>query len=125
MVVRKAEMLPIECIVRGYISGSAWAEYKRSGTMHGQVAPDGHAASPSSCRNPFSLLSTKATVGHDENISFEAAADLVGDRPAWAAREICLEAYRLGVGAGLRAAASSLRTPSSSSVFIDGEACHM
>jgi phosphoribosylaminoimidazole-succinocarboxamide synthase len=95
MVVRKAEMLPIECIVRGYLSGSAWAEYKRSGTMHGQSLPAGLLQSQQ-LPQPVFTPSTKATVGHDENISFEQAADLVGTKTASAAREICLEAYRAG-----------------------------
>jgi phosphoribosylaminoimidazole-succinocarboxamide synthase len=95
MLVRKAEMLPIECIVRGYLSGSAWAEYKRSGTMHGQPLPAGMLQSQQ-LPEPVFTPSTKATVGHDQNISFEDAADLVGDKVATAAREICLEAYRLG-----------------------------
>jgi phosphoribosylaminoimidazole-succinocarboxamide synthase len=95
MLVRKAEMLPIECIVRGYLSGSAWAEYKRSGTMHGQDLPAGMSQSQQ-LPEPVFTPSTKATVGHDENISFQGAAELVGDKVASAAREICLEAYRLG-----------------------------
>jgi phosphoribosylaminoimidazole-succinocarboxamide synthase len=95
MVVRRAEMLPIECIVRGYLSGSAWAEYKRSGTMHGQALPAGLAQSDK-LPEPVFTPSTKATVGHDENISFEEASRLVGDKMASAAREICLEAYRRG-----------------------------
>jgi phosphoribosylaminoimidazole-succinocarboxamide synthase len=95
MVVRKADMLPIECIVRGYLSGSAWAEYKRSGTMHGQALPAGLRQSEK-LPEPVFTPSTKATSGHDENISFEEAARLVGDKVASAAREISLEAYRLG-----------------------------
>jgi phosphoribosylaminoimidazole-succinocarboxamide synthase len=95
MVVRKAEMLPIECIVRGYLSGSAWAEYKRSGTMHGEALPPGMLQSQQ-LPEPVFTPSTKATVGHDENISFDMAADLVGDKVASAAREISLEAYRVG-----------------------------
>lgn len=95
MVVRRAEMLPIECIVRGYLSGSAWAEYKRSGTMHGQPLPAGMSQSQQ-LPEPVFTPSTKATVGHDENISFDEAASLVGDKLASGAREICLEAYRSG-----------------------------
>jgi phosphoribosylaminoimidazole-succinocarboxamide synthase len=95
MVVRRAEMLPIECIVRGYLSGSAWAEYRRSGTMHGEPLPAGLAQSEK-LPEPVFTPSTKATVGHDENISFEDAARLVGDKLASAAREISLEAYRAG-----------------------------
>ncbi len=95
MVVRRAEMLPIECIVRGYLSGSAWAEYRRSGTMHGEPLPAGLAQSEK-LPEPVFTPSTKATVGHDENISFEDAVRLVGDKLASAAREISLEAYRWG-----------------------------
>jgi phosphoribosylaminoimidazole-succinocarboxamide synthase len=95
MLVRRAHMLPIECIVRGYLSGSAWAEYKRSGTMHGQELPAGLVQSQQ-LPEPVFTPSTKATEGHDENISFEQAAEIVGDKIAWAAREISLEAYRSG-----------------------------
>ena len=77
MVVRKAEMLPVECIVRGYLSGSAWAEYRKSQTMHGQQLPAGLRQSER-LPEPVFTPSTKATSGHDENISFTAAADLVG-----------------------------------------------
>jgi phosphoribosylaminoimidazole-succinocarboxamide synthase len=95
MVVRKASMLPIECVVRGYLSGSAWAEYRRSGTMHGQPLPAGMRQSER-LPEPVFTPSTKATVGHDENISFDAAADLVGVATAKLAQEISLEAYRRG-----------------------------
>jgi phosphoribosylaminoimidazole-succinocarboxamide synthase len=95
MVVRKADMLPIECVVRGYLSGSAWAEYRRSGTMHGTPLPPGLSQSDR-LPEPVFTPSTKATVGHDENISFEQAADLVGEATAKLAREISLEAYRRG-----------------------------
>ncbi|HUB71844.1 MAG TPA: phosphoribosylaminoimidazolesuccinocarboxamide synthase [Acidimicrobiales bacterium] len=95
MVVRKAQMLPLECIVRGYLSGSAWEEYKRAGTMHGKSLPAGMQQSDK-LPEPVFTPSTKATSGHDENISFEAASDLVGDKLAAAAREISLEAYRTG-----------------------------
>ena len=95
MVVRRAEMLPIECIVRGYLSGSAWAEYRRSGTMHGEPLPAGMLQSQQ-LPGPVFTPSTKAAVGHDENISFDEAARLVGDKMASAAREISLEAYRRG-----------------------------
>jgi phosphoribosylaminoimidazole-succinocarboxamide synthase len=95
MVVRKAEMLPIECIVRGYLSGSAWAEYKRSGTMHGSPLPSGLRQSEQ-LPEPVFTPSTKAAEGHDENISFSAAVDLVGLDLATEARRISLEAYRVG-----------------------------
>lgn len=95
MVVRKADMLPIECVVRGYLSGSAWAEYRRSGTMHGTPLPEGLSQS-ARLPEPVFTPSTKATVGHDENISFQQAADLVGEATAKLAQEISLEAYRRG-----------------------------
>lgn len=95
MVVRKAEMLPIECIVRGYLSGSAWAEYRQSGTMHGQRLPAGLRQSD---RLPEAVFtpSTKAVAGHDQNISFDQAVNLVGRETAEAARRICLQAYQQG-----------------------------
>jgi phosphoribosylaminoimidazole-succinocarboxamide synthase len=95
MVVRQAAMLPIECVVRGYLSGSAWAEYRRSGTMHGQALPGGLRQSER-LPEPVFTPSTKATSGHDENISFAAAAALVGEDTAKQAQEISLEAYRRG-----------------------------
>jgi phosphoribosylaminoimidazole-succinocarboxamide synthase len=96
MVVRKAEMLPIECIVRGYLSGSAWKEYQRSGTMHGQPLPEGLRQSEQLPEAVFTP-STKAEQGdHDENISFARAVELVGVDVAEEARRISLEAYRRG-----------------------------
>lgn len=92
MLVRRAEMLPIECIVRGYLSGSAWKEYRASQTMHGSPLPAGLAEA---CRLPEPVFtpSTKAISGHDENISFARAVELVGDDLASRARAISLAAY--------------------------------
>ncbi len=71
MLTRKAEMLPVECIVRGYITGSAWKEYRTAGTMHGTPLPEGLLESQQLPEAVFTP-STKAAVGdHDENISFE------------------------------------------------------
>jgi phosphoribosylaminoimidazole-succinocarboxamide synthase len=95
MLVRRAEMLPIECIVRGYLSGSAWKEYRQHGTMHGSRLPAGLDES-ARLPEPVFTPSTKAETGHDENISFEAACDLVGADVAKAAREISLAAYQRG-----------------------------
>jgi phosphoribosylaminoimidazole-succinocarboxamide synthase len=95
MVVKRAEMLPIECIVRGYLSGSAWAEYQRRGTIHGERRPGGLRQSDQ-LPEPIFTPSTKATTGHDQNITFEQAAKLVGADIAKQAQEICLEAYRQG-----------------------------
>jgi phosphoribosylaminoimidazole-succinocarboxamide synthase len=93
MLVRKAEMVPIECVVRGYLSGSAWKEYRAEGTVHGAEMPPGLVES-SPMPEPMFTPSTKAETGHDENISFQQAADLVGRDVAEAAREISLAAYR-------------------------------
>jgi phosphoribosylaminoimidazole-succinocarboxamide synthase len=95
MLVRRAEMLPIECIVRGYLSGSAWKAYRQHGTMHGSRLPAGLDES-ARLPEPVFTPSTKAETGHDENISFEAACDLVGADVAKAAREISLAAYQRG-----------------------------
>ena len=96
MLCHKAEMLPIECIVRGYLTGSAWKEYRSAGTMHGTALPAGLLES-AQLPDPVFTPSTKAAVGdHDENISFAAAVDLVGTEVAEAAREVSLELYRRG-----------------------------
>ncbi len=95
MLCRKAEMLPIECIVRGYLTGSAWKEYKANGTMHGQVLPAGLLES-AQLPEPVFTPSTKAAEGHDENISFEAAVDLMGADLAERARSAALELYTKG-----------------------------
>jgi phosphoribosylaminoimidazole-succinocarboxamide synthase len=95
MLVRRAEMLPIECIVRGYLSGSAWKEYRASGTMHGSPLPAGLEES-APLPDPVFTPSTKATTGHDENIGFEEAAGMVGEEVAEAARRISLDAYMRG-----------------------------
>ena len=95
MLCHKAEMLPIECIVRGYITGSAWKEYKGSGTMHGQDLPAGLQESDQ-LPEPVFTPSTKAESGHDENISYAAAADLIGAELAAQARDVSLELYRRG-----------------------------
>ena len=96
MLVRKAEMLPIECIVRGYITGSAWKEYKNHGTMHGQELPAGLRESDK-LPEPVFTPSTKAEVGdHDENISFERAVEIVGEELANKARDLSIELYTRG-----------------------------
>ena len=97
MLVRRAEMLTIECIVRGYISGSAWKEYKSSGTVHGMPAPAG-LQEADRLPEPLFTPSTKAETGHDENITFDQACDLVGTDVAKQARELSLAAYQRGAG---------------------------
>lgn len=96
MLVRKVEMLPIECIVRGYITGSAWKEYKKNGTMHGTALPEGLQESEK-LPEPVFTPSTKAQDGlHDENISFTQAAEIVGKEIAEMARKKALELYSIG-----------------------------
>jgi phosphoribosylaminoimidazole-succinocarboxamide synthase len=92
MLVRRAEMLPIECIVRGYLAGSAWREYQLHGTMHGEPLPAGLLEA---CRlaEPAFTPSTKAVSGHDENISFDVAAATLGAELAGRVRKLCVAAY--------------------------------
>ncbi|GLB43311.1 putative phosphoribosylaminoimidazole-succinocarboxamide synthase [Lyophyllum shimeji] len=79
MLVRKAEVLPLEAIVRGYLSGSAWLEYKKTGTVHGIPLPPGLVESQQ-FSEPIFTPSTKAEQGaHDENISPEKASELIGE----------------------------------------------
>ena len=92
VLVRRAEMLQIECIVRGYLAGQAHEEYERSGTVHGTVMPSGLQMADR-LAEPMFTPSTKAAEGHDLNISFEEAVNLVGAEAAGAARDICLELY--------------------------------
>ena len=96
MLVKKVEMLPIECIVRGYITGSAWKEYKANGTMHGTLLPTNLQESEK-LPEPVFTPSTKAEDGlHDENISFTQAADIVGLEIAELAKQKSLELYSQG-----------------------------
>jgi phosphoribosylaminoimidazole-succinocarboxamide synthase len=105
MLVRKAEMLPIECIVRGFLSGSAWKEYTERGTVHGMPLPAGLRQSEQ-LPDPIFTPSTKAAVGdHDENISFDRAAELVGRDVAAEAAAISITVYQR---AAARAAAAGI-----------------
>lgn len=119
MLCRRAEMLPIECIVRGYLSGSAWKEYRSSGTMHGTRLPHGLRES-SRLPQPVFTPSTKAEEGHDLNISFEDAVDIVGKEVAVKARDLSLELY--GRGADLAAGRGMIIADTKFELgFIDGE----
>jgi len=95
MVCRRAEMLPVECIVRGYLTGSAWKEYVASGTMHGETLPPG-LLEAAQLPEPTFTPSTKADEGHDMNISFGAACDLVGTAVMEEARRVSIELYSRG-----------------------------
>ena len=103
MLVRKAEMLPIECIVRGYLSGSAWKEYTERGSVHGTPLPPGLQQSQQ-LPDPIFTPSTKAAVGeHDENISFDQAADIVGEDVAAEAAAYSLTVYERAAARAARA----------------------
>jgi phosphoribosylaminoimidazole-succinocarboxamide synthase len=96
MLTHQADMLPVECIVRGCITGSAWKEYQRSGTMHGATMPPG-LLEASQLPEPVFTPSTKAEDGlHDENITFDQAVEILGGDLAEQARSISLELYKRG-----------------------------
>jgi phosphoribosylaminoimidazole-succinocarboxamide synthase len=92
MVVQRAEMFPVECVVRGYISGSAWKEYQASGKVCGIDLPAGLRESEA-FPQPIFTPATKAVSGHDENISFAKMCEIVGSEAASRLREISLRIY--------------------------------
>ncbi len=92
MVVKKLNMVPLEAIVRGYITGSAWKQYQKDGTMNGERMPEGMLESER-LENFTFTPSTKATVGHDENISVAQAIDLIGAEIAKAIEAASIEIY--------------------------------
>ncbi|CUS98519.1 phosphoribosylaminoimidazolesuccinocarboxamide synthase [Candidatus Kryptobacter tengchongensis] len=92
MLVKKAKPLPVECIVRGYISGSAWKEYKKYGSVCGIKLPEGLRESDK-LSEPIFTPSTKAETGHDENITFEKVVDLIGGELAEKVRDLSLRIY--------------------------------
>ena len=93
MLVRKTVPLPIECVVRGYVSGSGWKDYQATGKICGIALPTGLRESDR-LPEPIFTPATKAATGHDENISFERAAALIGDERARQVRDVSLEIYR-------------------------------
>ena len=93
MLVKKATVFPVECIVRGYLAGSGWAEYQRSGTVCGIPLPEGLVES-SRLPEPIFTPSTKAEIGdHDENISFEHMVEIIGAEAATQLRDLSLAVY--------------------------------
>ena len=93
MVVRKLEMLPVEAVVRGYLSGSGWKDYGQTGAVCGIELPSGLRESDR-LPEPIFTPATKAQVGHDENIDFEGAVELIGDRElAERLREVSIAVY--------------------------------
>ncbi|MEZ4414878.1 MAG: phosphoribosylaminoimidazolesuccinocarboxamide synthase [Gemmatimonadota bacterium] len=95
MLVRRTTPLPIECVVRGYLAGSAWKEYRASGTLAGEPLPTGLVES-ARLDPPIFSPATKATSGHDENIPFEGVRQAVGAQTADTLRALSLEIYGFG-----------------------------
>jgi phosphoribosylaminoimidazole-succinocarboxamide synthase len=93
MVVRKTKPLPIECVARGYLSGSGWKEYRTTGKVCGIALPSGLRESDK-LPEPIFTPATKAASGHDENIGFERAAEMIGKPLAEKVRNVTLEIYR-------------------------------
>src|SRR3954470_22602190 len=92
LLVERLEMLPVECVVRGYITGSGWKDYQRTGAVSGIPLPEGLRESEQ-LPEPIYTPSTKAEVGHDETISFDATVELVGRERADELRRVSLALY--------------------------------
>ena len=95
MLIKKCEVVPIECVVRGYLVGSGWKEYQRDGTVCGIKLPEG-LQQASKLDEPIFTPSTKAEEGHDENISFGQMVEIVGQETAEILRDKSLEIYKKG-----------------------------
>ncbi|MGH9523845.1 MAG: phosphoribosylaminoimidazolesuccinocarboxamide synthase [Terriglobales bacterium] len=93
MVVVMADMFPVECVVRGYLSGSGWKEYQKTGAVCGIELPKGLKESDK-LPEPIFTPATKATTGHDENISFHDMAKIVGEELATQLRDLSLRVYK-------------------------------
>jgi len=104
MECRRLQMLPIECVVRGYLAGSGWKDYRRTGSTSGHELPEGLLESDRLPR-PIFTPATKAQTGHDENITREQAAELVGGSRLREVEEVAIELYRVAAehawGAGI------------------------
>ncbi len=100
MLVRKARVVPFECVVRGYLSGSGWKEYRSSGAVCGITLPSGLVESDRI--DPIFTPATKAETGHDENVSFETMAGAVGKDVAETLQSKSLEVYRIAAAARAR-----------------------
>ncbi len=95
MLVKKAKPLPVECVVRGYITGSGWKDYLKTGEVCGHKLPAG-LKQCAKLAKPLFTPATKATVGHDENIDFKTTAKTVGDSVAKRAEQLSLSLYEKG-----------------------------
>ena len=92
-IVRKAEVIPFECVARGYLAGSGWADYRQTGRVCGIPLPGG-LRQADRLPEPIFTPATKAEAGHDENVPFETLADAVGEETAGALRDRTLDLYR-------------------------------
>jgi phosphoribosylaminoimidazole-succinocarboxamide synthase len=102
IVVRRLDMLPVECVARGYLTGSGLLDYQKTGTLCGIALPGG-LVEASRFDEPLFTPATKAELGlHDENISFDAVVSAVGAERAEAARELTLRIYRQGADHALK-----------------------
>lgn len=95
MVVRKTRVIPVECVVRGYLAGSGWKEYRATGSVCGETLPRGLSES-SRLPEPLFTPAKKAASGHDENISFSVMASTIGPDLAARLRELSFQIYRAG-----------------------------
>jgi phosphoribosylaminoimidazole-succinocarboxamide synthase len=95
MLVRAATVIPFECVVRGRLAGSGWAEYRRSGTVCGENLPAGLSAGDE-LPEPIFTPATKATSGHDENVSFAVMAESIGSELASLLRAKSLDVFKRG-----------------------------
>ena len=95
MLCRRARVLPIECVVRGYLAGSAWKEYRATGTLAGEPLPPGLVES-SRLAHPIFSPATKAEAGHDENITIERMETVLGATEARMLERLALEVYAFG-----------------------------
>lgn len=101
MIVKKADRLDIECVVRGYLSGSGWVDYQKTGSVCGIALPSGLVESDKLPR-PIFTPATKAASGHDINISLEGAGEIVGEETALQLKELSLQLYEFGAGFAAR-----------------------
>ena len=95
MIVKKAQRIDIECVVRGYITGSAWSEYRRHGTVSGQPMPEG-LLEGQPFPAPLFTPTTKAEEGHDENMSHQEVVDMVGEEMAQRLEDLTIAVYQFG-----------------------------
>ena len=125
MLVRKTEVVPIECVARGYLAGSGWKEYRQSRSVCGVPLPDGLVES-GQLPEPIFTPATKAETGHDENISFDRMAELVGEETAADLKARTLDVYRraadFAAGQGIIIADTKLewgKLPTGEVILID------